>query len=56
MTAAAKKRALADIARWLAEGRPKFAIAARFPLSEIVAAHELVESGDKIGHVILDIP
>lgn len=56
MTAEAKKRALADIARWLAEGRPKFAIAARFPLSEIVAAHELVESADKIGHVILDIP
>lgn len=52
----AKARALADIARWLAGGRPKFTIAARFPLSEIVAAHELVESGDKVGHVILDIP
>lgn len=53
---AAKARALADIARWIASGRPKFAIAARFPLREIVAAHELVESGDKVGHVILDIP
>ena len=52
----AKARALADIARWLAAGRPRFAIAARFPLSEIVAAHELVESGNKMGHVILDIP
>lgn len=56
MPDAAKRRALADIARWLAGGRPKFAIAARFPLSEAVAAHELVESGNKIGHVILDIP
>lgn len=52
---AAKERALADIARWIAIGRPKFAIAARFPLREIVTAHELVESGDKMGHVILDI-
>jgi len=56
MPPAAKARALADIARWIATGRPKFAIAARFPLCEVVAAHELVESGDKVGHVILDIP
>jgi len=56
MPDSAKRSAIADIARWLATGRPKFAIAARFPLGEIVAAHELVESGAKIGHVILDIP
>ena len=52
----AKRRAIADIGRWLARGNPKFAIAARLPLSEIAAAHELVESGNKTGHVILDIP
>lgn len=56
MPGAAKRRAIADIGRWIATGRPKFAIAARFPLSEIAAAHETVESGKKIGHVILDIP
>lgn len=56
MPPAAKARALADIARWAVTGRPKFAIAARFPLNEIVTAHELVESGNKIGHVVLDIP
>jgi NADPH2:quinone reductase len=56
MPAAAKARALTDIARWIASGRPKFAIAARFPLAEIVAAHELVESGAKTGHVVIDIP
>jgi len=56
MPPAAKARALADIARWIATGRPKFAIAARFPLREIVAAHEFLEAGDKVGHVILDIP
>jgi len=52
----ARRRALADIARWLDTGRPKFAIAARFPLDRIAEAHETVESGAKIGHVILDIP
>jgi NADPH2:quinone reductase len=52
----AKRQAIADIGRWIARGRPKYAIAARFPLSEIAAAHETVESGNKIGHVILDIP
>jgi len=56
MPAAAKARALTDIARWVSTGRPKFAIAAQFPLDEVVAAHELVESGRKAGHVILDIP
>jgi NADPH:quinone reductase len=56
MPDAAKERAIHDIARWLARGKPQFAIAARFPLSEIAAAHETVESGNKIGHVILDIP
>src|SRR5512134_548764 len=56
MPDAAKRQAIADIGRWIATGRPKFAIAARFPLNEIAAAHETVESGKKIGHVILDIP
>ena len=56
MPDAAKRQAIADIRRWVATGRPKFAIAARFPLAEIAAAHETVESGKKIGHVILDIP
>jgi NADPH2:quinone reductase len=55
LDARARRKALADIGRWLVEGRPRFAIAARFPLAGIVEAHELVESGDKIGHVILDL-
>ena len=52
----AKEQAIDHIARWIARGKPQFAIAARFPLAEIAAAHETVESGTKIGHVILDIP
>lgn len=56
MPDAAKRQAIADIGRWIARGRPRYAIAAEFPLSEIAKAHETVESGNKIGHVILDIP
>jgi NADPH2:quinone reductase len=56
MPDAAKRAAIADIARWIDRGKPKYAIAARFPLAQIAAAHETVESGNKIGHVILDIP
>jgi NADPH2:quinone reductase len=56
MPDAAKRQAIADIARWIAGGRPRFAIAACFPLAEVAAAHETVESGKKIGHVVLDIP
>ena len=55
MPDAAKRQAMADVARWVAGARPRFAIAARFPLAEAAAAHETVESGKKIGHVILDI-
>lgn len=52
----AKRSAIKDIGRWIAKGRPQFAIAVRVPLRDAVAAHELVESGRKIGHVVLDIP
>lgn len=55
MSNAAKMQAHADIARWLAQTRPIFAIAARFPLSDVVTAHQMVERGEKIGHVILAI-
>jgi NADPH2:quinone reductase len=51
----AKAQAHADIARWLAEVKPIFAIAERYPLSEAVKAHLAVERGEKIGHVILAI-
>jgi NADPH2:quinone reductase len=51
----AKDQAIQDIATWTDEGNAKFAIAARFPLHEIVAAHETVELAEKIGHVLLDV-
>lgn len=55
MSDAAKAQAHADIARWIAQAKPVFAIAARFPLTEVVQAHLAVERGEKIGHVILAI-
>lgn len=55
MPDAAKAQAQADIASWTAATQPIFAVAARFPLSEAVAAHLAVERGEKIGHVILAI-
>lgn len=55
MSDAAKTQAHADIARWLKEAKPVFAIAERFPLAEVVKAHLAVERGAKIGQVILMI-
>lgn len=56
MPDAAKAQAIADIARWVAETKPIFTIAERYPLERIVDAHLAVERGEKIGHVLLDIP
>jgi len=55
MPDAAKTQAHADIARWLESTKPIFAIAHRFPLAEVVQAHQAVERGEKMGHVIINI-
>jgi NADPH2:quinone reductase len=55
MSDAAKAQSHEDIARWIAGTKPIFAIAGRYPLREVVAAHLAVERGEKIGHVILTI-
>lgn len=53
MPDAAIVQAHADIARWVREAKPIFAIAERFSLAEVVQAHLAVERGEKIGHVLL---
>jgi len=51
----AKAEACADIIRWLETGTARHAIARRFALDDIAAAHEEVETGKKIGQVIVSI-
>ena len=55
MAQSAKDQAHQDIALWLKQTSPIFSIAHRFALSDIVKAHEVVESGQKMGHVLLTI-
>ena len=47
--------AIGGITEMLEKGALQHAIAARYPLSEIAAAHEAVEQGTAIGNVVLDI-
>lgn len=55
MPESALRRAAADITRALARGRLHHRIAARFPLEELAAAHEAVETGRLIGKVVVEI-
>jgi NADPH2:quinone reductase len=50
-----RERALATLARLLAQGALQHNVASRMPLSEIAAAHELVESGRASGNVVLRV-
>lgn len=49
----ARARGIADINALIASGNMRHTIAARFPLADIVKAHELVESGSVIGNVVV---
>jgi NADPH2:quinone reductase len=46
---------LAELTALLEEGRLSHAIARRLPLDDIAAAHEILERGEAIGNVVLDI-
>jgi NADPH2:quinone reductase len=48
-------RAADDLTRLLAERRLKHQIAARLPLDQVVKAHEMQESGQTIGKILLDV-
>ncbi|HXZ00658.1 MAG TPA: NADPH:quinone reductase [Stellaceae bacterium] len=51
----ARRRAQADISRWLAAGPRLLTVAARFTLEETTRAHEAVERGGKRGTVVVEI-
>jgi len=51
-----RERAQQALTAWLSRGALEHRIAARFPLAEIVQAHELVEQGRAVGNVVLALP
>lgn len=51
---AAIDQARADIADWLAEERALHTVAATFPLAQTAAAHKFVETGSKLGTVVVE--
>jgi NADPH2:quinone reductase len=52
----AKRAACADINRIIEEGKLRHAVAARFPLDELAAAHEAQEGGEVMGNIVVEIP
>ncbi len=46
---------IAELSKWLAAGRLQHTIAQRFLLERIADAHEVVEGGEALGNVVLDI-
>jgi NADPH2:quinone reductase len=51
----ARDAGVADLNRMVADGALTTTIAARFPLDDIAAAHEMVEAAKHLGNVVLDI-
>lgn len=51
---AARKRAQADITSWIGTGDRMLSVAGRFPLEDCAGAHEQVESGGKVGTVVVE--
>lgn len=50
-----RREGIAELNGMLAKGALKHSIGARFPLDDIAAAHEAVESGKIIGNVVVEI-
>jgi NADPH2:quinone reductase len=50
-----REKIISDINKWLAVKKPFFAIAEEFSLDQVVDSHIAIESGNKIGHVIINI-
>lgn len=55
LTAEDRRRAIARLTELLEQNRLQHNIAGRLPLSEIARAHEMVESGEAVGNVVLQI-
>lgn len=55
LTAAERERAVSEVSRMLAGGKLVNMVAKTFPLTEMAAAHEAVESGKMVGNVIVTL-
>lgn len=55
LQAAQRQRAIELLTNWLAAGRLQHLVAARLPLAEIAAAHDLVAQGRAVGNVVLSV-
>jgi len=55
LAAADRERALHTLASLLARGELQHNIAERLPLAQCARAHEIVESGQAIGNVVLRV-
>jgi NADPH2:quinone reductase len=51
-----RERAIADLNAMLAQGQLEHLLAPAYPLDDIVAAHEAVESGRGMGNVVVALP
>jgi NADPH2:quinone reductase len=52
---AMRRRGETQLTAWLEQGALSHAVAARFPLAETATAHRVVEAGDKLGSVVVEI-
>jgi NADPH2:quinone reductase len=50
----ARRRAQADITRWISTAPRLLSVASRHPLADTAGAHEAVERGDKVGTVVVE--
>ena len=50
----ARRRAQADITRWISTGRRMLSVASVHSLEDTASAHEVVERGDKVGTVVVE--
>ncbi|HEV2955763.1 MAG TPA: zinc-binding dehydrogenase, partial [Xanthobacteraceae bacterium] len=55
LTADERARAIADIGRLLAANALIHNVAKTLPLADIVAAHQVVESGTAVGNVVMEL-
>ena len=53
LSAAARRKGIEDLTRWMEQGRIRHAVAADFPLDRVAEAHETVEQGHAIGNVVV---